>query len=61
MELLRRLALAFPAHFADLHSLTDIDPELDFFNNVAHLQLHRRSRAFMRLQRVNLPGSVTSG
>lgn len=55
MELLRRLALAFPAHFADLHALTDADPELDFFNNVAHLQLHRRSRAFARLQRVGAP------
>ena len=54
MGLLRQLALAFPAAFPDLAALTDTDPELDFWNNVAHLQLHRRSRAFLRLQRVRM-------
>lgn len=52
MDLLRQLAGAFPARFQDLIKLTDADPELDFFNNVAHLQLHRRSRAFYRLKKV---------
>ena len=55
VALLRELALAFPAAFPDAHHLTDADPELDFWNNVAHLQLHRRSRALQRLQRVRPP------
>ena len=53
VDLLRALALAFPAQYPDLHALTDTDAELDFFNNVAHLQLHRRSRAFKRLGNVS--------
>ena len=52
---MRALALAFPARYPDLHALTDTDAELDFFNNVAHLQLHRRSRAFKRLANVGSP------
>ncbi len=52
MDLLRQLVCAFPARFQDLARLTDTNPELDFFNNVAHLQLHRRSRAFYRLKKV---------
>lgn len=52
MDLLRALALAFPVRYRDLHALTDADAELDFFNNVAHLQMHRRSRAFKRLANV---------
>ncbi len=59
MDLLRALALAFPERYPDLHVLTDKDAELDFFNNVAHLQLHRRSRAFKRLANVSLPSSCT--
>ena len=54
VDLLRALALAFPTTYPDLHALTDKDAELDFFNNVAHLQLHRRSRAFKRLANVSL-------
>ena len=59
MDLLRALALAFPERYPDLHALTDKDAELDFFNNVAHLQLHRRSRAFKRLANVSLASSCT--
>ena len=59
MDLLRALALAFPEQYPDLHALTDKDAELDFFNNVAHLQLHRRSRAFKRLANVSLASSCT--
>lgn len=55
VDLLRQLVCAFPARFQDLMRLTDPDPELDFFNNVAHLQLHRRSRAFYRLKKVVRP------
>lgn len=50
---------AFPDRFQDLGHLTDPDPELDFFNNVAHLQLHRRSRAFYRLKKVSASCFIT--
>ena len=52
--LLRGLIVQFPEQYADLALLLDKDPELDFFNNVAHLQLHRRQRALQRLTRVSL-------
>ena len=61
VDLLRALALTFPEQYPDLHALTDKDAELDFFNNVAHLQLHRRSRAFKRLAAVRLSSRVHSG
>ena len=39
--------------FADLFPLlNDEDPEVDFFLNVAHVQLHRRARAMKRLARL---------
>ena len=50
--LLRALIEAAPGSFSQLHSLMDSDPEADFFHNVAHLQLHRRSRALARLSKV---------
>lgn len=51
--LLRALIQAVPGSFKQLQGLTDPDPEADFFHNVAHLQLHRRSRALARLSRVS--------
>lgn len=50
--LLRSLAQALPARFPDLQLLLDSDPEVDFFHNIAHLQLHRRTRALQRLAKV---------
>ncbi len=35
--------------FSDLSCLLHEDPEADFFQNVRHIQLHRRTRAFRRL------------
>lgn len=61
VDLLKALALAYPTHYPDLHALTDKDAELDFFNNVAHLQLHRRSRAFKRLANVSSQACMTDG
>ncbi|BDA46528.1 probable small subunit processome component 20 homolog [Coccomyxa sp. Obi] len=61
VDLLRQLVCAFPTRFQDLMKLTDPDPELDFFNNVAHLQLHRRSRAFYRLKKAAEEGSLGAG
>ncbi len=56
--LLRGLVVAFPGQYADLGLLLDKDSELDFFNNVAHLQLHRRQRALQRLTKVSLPSAL---
>lgn len=56
--LLRGLVVQFPAQYADMAQLLDKDPELDFFNNMAHLQLHRRQRALNRLTRVSPSCSV---
>ena len=33
----------------DLAGLQDADPDLDFFENMRHVQLHRRGRAMARL------------
>ncbi|XP_068744813.1 small subunit processome component 20 homolog [Montipora capricornis] len=35
---------------SDLKVLLDEDPEKDFFENIKHIQLHRRNRALRRLQ-----------
>ncbi|XP_053321012.1 small subunit processome component 20 homolog [Spea bombifrons] len=46
------LIRAFPKHpeFADLVQLTDYnDPEMDFFENMKHIQIHRRARALRKL------------
>ena len=58
--LLRGLLVQFPEQYADMAHLLDKDPELDFFNNVAHLQLHRRQRALHRLTRVRPPSCLCS-
>ncbi|XP_041442196.1 small subunit processome component 20 homolog isoform X2 [Xenopus laevis] len=50
--LLSNLIRTFPKHpeFADLVQLTDYnDPEMDFFENMKHIQIHRRARALRKL------------
>jgi hypothetical protein len=49
LALVRQLAGALPARFADLAALGGGDPETDPLVNLAHLQLHRRTRALNRL------------
>lgn len=51
VDALSRLVRTYPRHpkFADLVCLRHEDPEADFFANVHHIQLHRRTRAFRRL------------
>ena len=49
LQLLRRCGQQLPTAFPDLAALMHSEPEADFFLNVAHLQLHRRARAFQRL------------
>lgn len=43
------MALALPEIFPDLSTLANESDDRDFFSNVAHLQLHRRTRALGRL------------
>uniref|UniRef100_A0A7S3R808 U3 small nucleolar RNA-associated protein 20 domain-containing protein n=1 Tax=Dunaliella tertiolecta TaxID=3047 RepID=A0A7S3R808_DUNTE len=53
LMLLRTLVLQCPDKFPDLVTLTSPqDPEIDFYLNVAHVQLHRRSRALVRMGRL---------
>lgn len=49
LALLQRCVTQLPASFPDLVTLSHEDPEADFFFNIAHIQLHRRSRALQRL------------
>ncbi|XP_048578586.1 small subunit processome component 20 homolog isoform X2 [Nematostella vectensis] len=51
--------------FTDMRSLCDKDPEADFFENMRHIQLHRRIRALRRLEtycqgRTLTPATLTS-
>jgi len=58
LALLRELAVRFPRHFRELAPLTHGDPEQCFFCNAAHLQAHRRARAFHRLKKALLAESL---
>lgn len=54
INLLREMVLKLP-NIADLNSLKslfDDDAEVDFFNNIVHLQRHRRARALLRFRNV---------
>ena len=49
-----------PAHMEDLTVLlADGDEEANIFNNILHIQQHRRSRALRRLGNYSLQGSLT--
>ena len=51
-----------PNLYGDLSLLIrDDDPDLDFFLNVTHVQIHRRSRAFQRLRKTLAPDSRDAG
>ena len=43
---------------SDMATLSNKDPEADFFKNVVHIQLHRRTRAFRKLAKVCSEGVV---
>eukprot|EP00936_MAST-01D_sp_MAST-1D-sp1_P001467 g1467.t1 len=48
-----RLFPGMKSFHGDLACLCDVhDPESDFFNNIVHLQLHRRRRALARLRKL---------
>ncbi|KAM4037263.1 small subunit processome component 20 homolog isoform 2-T2 [Anomaloglossus baeobatrachus] len=59
--LLCNLIRTFPGHseFSDLVKLTDYnDPEMDFFENMKHIQIHRRARALRKLANHLIEGNV---
>nr|XP_056703398.1 small subunit processome component 20 homolog [Euleptes europaea] len=61
-SLLSCLIQAFPKHpeFHDLVQLTDChDPEMDFFENMKHIQIHRRARALKKLAKQITEGKIT--
>ncbi|XP_048356593.1 small subunit processome component 20 homolog isoform X1 [Sphaerodactylus townsendi] len=61
-SLLSCLIRAFPKHpeFQDLVQLTDChDPEMDFFENMKHIQIHRRARALKKLAKQITEGKIT--
>ncbi len=49
MPLLALLVQSFRDFFVDLAPLLSDDVEVDFFNNIVHIQLHRRRRALTRM------------
>lgn len=60
ISVLSSLVKTFGHHsrFNDLLPLSHQDPEVDFFLNVDHIQLHRRTRAFRKLCTVCSDGSI---
>ncbi|XP_034333284.2 small subunit processome component 20 homolog [Magallana gigas] len=60
IALLSVLVDTFPSHdmFADLVVLKDKDVEADFFENIRHIQTHRRSRALKKMKRILYSRSV---
>ena len=54
VDLLAQLVRGYSTHskFSDMIVLANNDPEVDFFKNVRHIQLHRRTRAFRFLSQI---------
>ena len=61
ISLLSQVVRAYPSHprFTNMTDLTHKDPEVDFFENIKHIQQHRRTRALRRLAEVCAEGSLT--
>lgn len=61
ISILSQLVKAYPTHtwFSDMASLSHKETEADFFENVKHIQLHRRTRAFKKLAGVCSEGDVS--
>ncbi|XP_014674072.1 PREDICTED: small subunit processome component 20 homolog [Priapulus caudatus] len=53
VAVLAQLVRSFPEHakLKYLLGLMDVDPEADFFENMRHIQIHRRGKALKKLQR----------
>ncbi|XP_057982940.1 uncharacterized protein LOC131167895 isoform X2 [Malania oleifera] len=51
IDLLREIVSKLPeSSFKSFKDLCNDDPEVDFFNNIVHLQKHRRARALLRFK-----------
>ena len=61
ISVLSQLVKAFSTHprFSSMASLSHHEPEADFFENVKHIQLHRRTRAFRKLASLCAEGNLT--
>ena len=62
ISVLSQLVKAYPNHpkFSPMVPLSHHEPEADFFENVKHIQLHRRTRAFRKLAGLCGEGTLTS-
>ncbi len=54
VDLLGQLVRVYSTHskFSDMTILANMDPEVDFFKNIRHIQLHRRTKAFRFLSQI---------
>ncbi|KAK4356825.1 hypothetical protein RND71_022435 [Anisodus tanguticus] len=61
IDLLRDMVLKLPTveDFKSFAVLYSEDPEQDFFNNIVHLQRHRRARALLRFKNVISSGNLS--
>lgn len=61
IDLLRDMVLKLPTveNFKSFAVLYSEDPEQDFFNNIVHLQRHRRARALLRFKNVVSSGNLS--
>ncbi|XP_071486938.1 small subunit processome component 20 homolog [Diadema antillarum] len=61
VAILSQLVKAFPEHphFATMSVLLDKDVEVDFFENIRHIQHHRRMRALRRLSKQCQEGALS--
>jgi U3 small nucleolar RNA-associated protein 20 len=57
VKVLAALVRAFPVRYVHLLPLTHVNPDLDFFENILHIQMHRRRKALQRL-RITLGGKL---
>ncbi|GLU08657.1 hypothetical protein SLE2022_255570 [Rubroshorea leprosula] len=66
IDLLREMVMKLPevANLTSIRALCSQDAEIDFFNNIIHLQKHRRAKALSRFRNVvsksNLSGVIIS-
>ena len=61
LELVRKVASNLPESYPELQAVTHPDEDIDFWMNVCHVQLHRRARAFSRLDASSLHASLVRG
>ena len=62
ISILSEAVRTYPSHprFSDMAAtLSSSDPEVDFFENIRHIQLHRRTRSMRRLAEACSGGALT--